>query len=70
MMNKKAQMIDTEVFTSPMFVLLTFGALAATLLGWGFSLRMGMATMPLWNLIVVLAVEVVACYFFAWKMGD
>ena len=63
-------MIDTEVLSSPMFVLLAFGALAATLIGYFGSIRMGMQQMPIWNLLIVLVVEVVACYFFAWRMGD
>lgn len=69
-LNKRAQAIDTEIIGSPMFVLLALGSMAATVIGYFASLKMNMQAMPLWNLVLVLAVELVASYFFAWKMAD
>lgn len=69
-LNKRAQAIDTEIIGSPMFVLLALGSMAATVMGYFASLKMGIQAMPLWNLVLVLGVELVASYFFAWKMAD
>lgn len=58
-------MIDSEILTSPGFLILYAIAAGATLLGFVGGKNMGMPVMPIWQLIVILIGEAVACYFFA-----
>ena len=64
-MNKKAQ-IDFEVLTSVGFIILVAMAVGATLIGWKVASGMGEGTgWPLWQILVILVIEIVACYIFA-----
>jgi hypothetical protein len=56
-----------ELQDSPAFWLLGGGGLAAELLGYIISKRMGMEAFPLWQLLVVMAGTLVAAAFFALK---
>ena len=67
MKNKKAQ-IDSEVITGTGFWILLVIAVSATLIGYVSSKKAGWIAMPLWQLLIMLVVEVVACYIFAARM--
>lgn len=59
-------MVDVdEILESPAFWLLGGGGLAAELLGYIMSKRMGMDAFPLWQLLVVMVGTVVIAAFFA-----
>ncbi len=55
-------MIDMDVVATPAFVILSMMALGATALGYMLSINMGWDPMPLWQLIVLMGGELVACY--------
>jgi hypothetical protein len=57
--------IDMDVITSAGFVILSMMALGATALGYLFSVKTELLAMPLWQLIVLMAGELVACYIIA-----
>lgn len=61
---KKGQ-LDMEVVTSPGFVILLALGWGATLTGYIMGKKMDFPTFPLWQLILIMAVEVVAAYLFA-----
>jgi hypothetical protein len=63
-MNNKAQ-LDTEVFTSPAFIILLALAWLATIAGYIMAKKWGLAAMPLWQMAIIMVVEVGAAYFFA-----
>ena len=63
-MNKKGQ-LDLEILEEPGFWILGGGAVAATLIGYIGSKKMGWVPMPFWQLLVVLFVELIAAAFFA-----
>ncbi len=70
MMNKKAQeFFDAEVLTNPYFLLLAGGSILATILGIAISKRSGIIAMPIWQIPIVLVVEVIASYIFASRMN-
>jgi len=64
MKSKKAQ-LDLEILEEPGFWLLGGGAIAATLIGYIWSKKMGWIPLPWWQLIIILIVELVAAAFFA-----
>lgn len=68
-MNKRAQ---AEVLASPGFIILVVMSLGATLLGWKMSLGMfeDGGGWPLWQIIFIMIVEVVACYMIVWRMSE
>ena len=55
-------MIDMDVIASPAFVILAVMALGATAMGYAFSVRSELVAMPLWQLMIIMVGEVVACY--------
>ena len=59
--------IDLDVLYSPGFVLLSVGALSATTIGYLWSKSMEAGGFPLWQLLVIMMFEVVACYYFVSK---
>ncbi len=59
--------IDPDVLFSPGFVLLSIGALSATAIGYVWSKSMEAGGFPLWQLLLIMCGEVVACYYFASK---
>ena len=59
--------IDTDVLYSPGFVLLVLGSLSATAIGFVWSGQMGWERLPIWQLILIMGGELVACYYFAAK---
>jgi len=61
----KRGFIDPEVFATPAFLILVVLAISATVLGYIASKKMDMIPMPVWQLLVIIAVEIVASYFFA-----
>jgi len=63
-MNKKA-FVDLEVIASPGFIILVAMAVSATLLGWKLSGSWSESSLPFWQVIIAIVVEVVAAYFFA-----
>ena len=63
-MEKKAQ-FDPEVIMSAGFIILVTMAVGATLIGWKMSGSFGEGSWPLWQLILIIVVEIVAAYFFA-----
>ena len=67
-MNKKAQLdfLDTEILASPGFIVLVVMSVAATILGWTMGPKMGIESrFPIWQLLVIIAVELGACYVIA-----
>ena len=65
-MNNKAQAVDMEIIASPGFVILSVMAVAATILGWTMSSKMGMETrFPVWQLVIIIIVELIAAYVMA-----
>lgn len=64
MIGKKAQ-LDMEIFENPAFWILGGGAVIATIGGWIFSKKSFELSLPFWQLIVILLVELVAAAFFA-----
>jgi len=63
-MNKQAQ-LDMEVLEEPGFWILGGGAMMATIFGYIVSKNMGLPPWPLWQLIIILVIEVVAAAYFA-----
>ncbi|KKN16036.1 hypothetical protein LCGC14_0979980 [marine sediment metagenome] len=55
-------MIDMDVVGTPAFVILAGMALGATALGYMMSIKMGWIPLPLWQLVVIMGGELVACY--------
>ena len=64
-MNKKAQIVDMEVLMTPGFIILTVMAWAATIIGWKMSLGMDGGGWPLWQIGLILIIELIASYVFA-----
>ena len=65
-MNKKAQIVDMEVIASAGFLILVAMAVGATLIGWKVAGGMGDGPgWPLWQIVLIILIEIVACYFFA-----
>ena len=58
-------MVDMEIVASPGFVILSLMALGATALGYIYSVRSDLIAMPLWQLVVLMGGELVACYVIA-----
>ena len=59
--------IDPDILYSPGFVLLSLVALSATAMGYLWSKSMEAGGFPLWQLILIMVGEVIACYYFASK---
>ncbi len=53
---------DMEVLANPAFVILALMALGATAFGYMFSVKSDLIAMPIWQLIVLMGGELVACY--------
>lgn len=68
-MNKKGQ-LDFGIIMSPGFLILSALAVIATLIGYKLSLGMDSGGWPLWQLAVIIGVEVVASYLITWKMSE
>jgi len=62
-MNKKAQL--DEIVDNPAFWLLGGGAVIATIFGYIISKRAGWEVLPLWQMGVIIIVELIAAAFFA-----
>jgi low affinity Fe/Cu permease len=66
-MNNKAQM---EVIASPAFVVLVVMAVGATLIGWTLGPQLGFEDrFPLWQLLIIVAVEIIAAYIITLRMS-
>jgi hypothetical protein len=57
--------LDTEILTSMGFIILFGFAVTATILGYIFSKKMGMASLPIWQFLVIIVGEFFGAYFFA-----
>ena len=64
----KRGFIDTEILLSPGFVILAILAWSATIAGWVMSRNAGWEAFSIPNLLILLGVELVACYIFAARM--
>ena len=64
MKSKKAQ-VDAEILYSPGFIILIVMAVGATVMGFVMGKRMGYDSFKIWQLLLIIAVEVIACYVFA-----
>ena len=65
MRNKKA-FVDTEILGSLAFIILSVMAISATILGWSIAGKMGFEErLPIWQLIVIIAAEIMASYVIA-----
>jgi len=60
-MNKSAQL---EILEEPGFWILGGGAVAATMIGYIMSRKMGWIPIPIWQLGILLLVEIAAAAFF------
>ena len=68
-MNKKG-FLDPEILYSPAFVILSLFALTATVLGYFGGKSMGIETsFPIWQLLIIMAVEVLAAYVITLRMS-
>ena len=56
-----------EILESPGFWILGIGGLAAEVMGYMWSRNQGWVTMPIWQLLVMMLVTLVAAAFFATK---
>lgn len=56
-----------EALESPGFYILGFGGSIMAILGWMMSKNMGWTPLPLWQLIVMVVVILIASAFFATK---
>lgn len=54
-----------EALESPGFWLLGGGGTAAVLLGWVASRKMGMETLPVWQMLIIIVGVLVAAAFFS-----
>lgn len=61
----KRAFLDMEVLTSLGFIILFIFAASATLIGYIWSKNAGWAVLPLWQVILILAGEFFAAYYFA-----
>ncbi len=67
MLGKKAQ---AEIIATPGFVILVAMAVGATIIGWMMGPQMGFEErFPVWQLLAILGVEVIACYLVVLKMS-
>ena len=65
-MNKRAQIVDMEIVATPGFVILAVMAVASTVLGWTMGPQFGIENrFPIWQLLVIIMVELIACYVIA-----
>ena len=64
MKNKRGQ-LDLEILEEPGFWLLGGGAVFATILGYIMSRKMEWIPIPLWQMGILIIVELVAAAFFA-----
>lgn len=64
-MNKKGQMDLSEILESPGFWILGGGAIIATVLGWTMSKSWTGHQFPIWQLLIIIVVELIAAAFFA-----
>ena len=64
-LSDKGAFVDPDVFASPGFLILAALAITATIVGYIMSINMGVARFPIWQLLIIIGVEVVAAYFFA-----
>ena len=64
MKSKKGQ-LDLEILEEPGFWILGGGAVIATIIGYIWSRKMEWIPLPLWQLILIIVVELVAAAFFA-----
>ena len=62
-MNKKGQI--GEIFDNPAFWLLGGGAVIATVIGYIVSKKAGWEALPLWQMGIIIIVELIAAAFFA-----
>jgi len=65
LMNDKRGFLDMEVLTSVGFVILFIMAAGATLMGYIWSKKQGMASLPVWQLLTILVAEFFGAYYFA-----
>lgn len=63
-MNKKG-FVDTEILTSPGFVILCALSVGATVLGYILSKKWDLVQLPVWQFIILIIAEVIGSYFFA-----
>ena len=64
-MNNKAQLDLSEVLENPGFWLLGGGAVIATMIGYIASKKMDLMPLPIWQLAILILVELIAAAFFA-----
>jgi hypothetical protein len=60
-------MIDWEIVASLPFMILSAMALGATAFGYLISIKMGWIPMPLWQLLIMMAGELVAVYLIVYR---
>ena len=56
-----------EAFDTPAFWGLALGGIATVLIGYIFSKKAGMMVLPVWQLLLIMVVVVVASVFFVTK---
>lgn len=65
LLKDKRGFFDTDVLTSPLFLILAGGSVLTILLGWKISSKAIGVAFPWWQLIIICIVAVGASYFFA-----
>ena len=68
-MKDKKGFVDTEILTSVGFVILAVMSVGATVIGYIMGKRMGYDTFPVWQLILIILIEIVASYLFVDRMS-
>lgn len=58
-------MIDTDVLTSPGFIILSIGAVTATVIGYIITLKGDMVAFGIGTLLAIILGEICAAYYFA-----
>ena len=68
-MKDKKGFVDTEILTSVGFVILAVMSVGATVIGYIMGQRMGYDAFPVWQLILIILIEIVASYLFVDRMS-
>jgi low affinity Fe/Cu permease len=64
-MNNKAQLEISDLLENPAFIILAGGGIAMEIIGWIVSKRMMDYSFPLWQLLIMIVVTVIASAIFA-----
>jgi len=66
----KRGFVETEILMSAGFLILVAMAVGATVIGWMWGKKVGWETFTIPQLLIIISVEVVACYVIVLRMSE